>query len=208
MTQSLHVLIGLLLEGDQMKAAAEAHRLLDAGVGREKIVTSGIEEAMKQLDSKCTLEEFNLLEIMLAGRAATEVLRVLFPRGDHLATKGVVILGTPRGDVHDLGKNVVMSILISSGYRVVDCGKDVPPERLVEAVERENAVAIGVSGLVTTTVVPVRQLRPMLVERGLRCLLVAGGAALALSSAERLDVDHVARDAFDGVHFINQRSGQ
>jgi methanogenic corrinoid protein MtbC1 len=205
MTQSLHVLIGFLLEGDQVKAAKETRRLLEVGVGRDKIVTGAIEEAMKQLDSKCTLEEFNLLEIMLAGRAATEVLRVLFPRGDHPASKGTVVLGTPRGDVHDLGKNIVKSILCSSSYRVVDCGNDVPPERLVEAAERERAIAIGVSGLVTTTIAPVRQLRPQLAAKGISCLLLAGGAALSMSNAEQLYVDHVARDAFEGVGFLNRR---
>jgi methanogenic corrinoid protein MtbC1 len=205
MTQSLHALIGFLLEGDHVKAAKETRRLLEAGVGRDKIVTGAIEEAMKQLDSKCTLEEFNLLEIMLAGRAAMEVLRILYPRGEVPGGKGPVILATPRGDVHDLGKNVVKGILISSGYRVVDCGKDVPTEQLLQVARREGAKVIGVSGLVTTAMGAVREIRPAIHKQDWDCLIVAGGAALLLSTPESLDVDFVAKDAFDGIGFINRR---
>jgi methylmalonyl-CoA mutase cobalamin-binding domain/chain len=208
MPQSLHALIGFLLEGDQAKAAKETRRLLEAGVGREAIVSGAIEEAMRQLDSKCTLEEFNLLEIMLAGRAATEVLRILYPRGEARREKGTVVLATPRGDVHDLGKNVVKSILVSSGYNVIDCGKDVPTERILQAAQRERARVVGVSGLVTSAIAAVRELRPAMSKNGVDCLLVAGGAALCLCTPESLDVDHVARDAFDGVGFINGRLGR
>jgi methanogenic corrinoid protein MtbC1 len=204
MTENLQALIALILEGSHARAAAEARRLHEAGVARERIVVAGVEEAMRRLDSKCTLEEFNLLEIMLAGRAATEVVKALFPHGALPGKKGVVVLGTPRGDVHDLGKNVVKSILISSGYKVVDCGKDVPTERFVQAAHREGALAIGVSGLVTTTMASVREIRPGLRKEGLECLIVAGGAALRLCTPDSIGVDHVAKDAFEGVAFINR----
>jgi len=80
---------------------------------------------MRQLDEKCTMEQFNLLEIMLTGRAATEVIKYLFPSGQIVtARKGTIVLAVLEGDVHDIGKNILKMILIASGYRVVDCGKN------------------------------------------------------------------------------------
>ena len=96
---------------------------------------------MLALDGKCTLEEFNLLEIMLAGRAVTEVMKLLYPAGSATAvTKATVVIASLEGDVHDLGKNILKMVLTGSRYRVVDCGKDCPLPKLMEAVEKEQPV--------------------------------------------------------------------
>ncbi len=100
---------------------------------------------MGTLDAKCTLEQFNLLEIMLVGRAVTEVMKHLFPAGaDPSGTKGTVVVATLEGDVHDLGKNILKMVLTGNGYRVVDCGKDCPLDRLLDTVERERPVAVAI----------------------------------------------------------------
>jgi methanogenic corrinoid protein MtbC1 len=105
--------------------------------------------------------------------------------------------------VHDLGKNILKMVLTGNGYRVVDCGKDCPLERLLDTVEREKPVAVGISGLITTIVTEVRQVKPQLVSRGLGdVLVIAGGAALKQSTPERLNVDYVAESAFDGAGYL------
>jgi methylmalonyl-CoA mutase cobalamin-binding domain/chain len=197
-------LIKALVEGDATGAASMAKALRGSGVSVEQIVTDGVESAMSTLDAKCTLEQFNLLEIMLVGRAVTEVMKHLFPAGVPVPERrGTVVIATLEGDVHDLGKNIVKMVLTGSGYRVVDCGKDCPLERLLATVEREKPVAVGISGLITTIITEVKQVKPQLVGRGLGdVLVIAGGAALKQSTPEKLNVDHVAESAFDGARYI------
>ncbi len=203
---TINRLLEALLEGNQSLAVVESRKLLENDVKPERIVTEGIESAMTQLDAKCTVEQFNLLEIMLVGRAVMEVMKVLYPTdGSPPDTKGIVVTGALEGDVHDLGKNILRIVLTAKGYRVVDCGTDCPVEKLIDTAAQEAALTIGVSGLITTVIPQVRQVTAILSERGLGHIKVmAGGAALKQATAESLNVDFVAQTAFDGVHYIDQ----
>jgi dimethylamine corrinoid protein len=197
-------LVGSILEGDSAESVRRAEELRDQGASTEDIVILGVEPAMAALDTKCTIEQFNLLEIMLSGRAVTEVMKTLYPAGVPPASaRGTVVIATLQGDVHDLGKNIVKMVLAGKGFRVVDCGKDCPVSQLVDAVERERPLAVAVSGLITHIIPLVVQVKDELCLRGLESVkVVAGGAALKQSTAEKLNVDFVAETAFDGLHFI------
>lgn len=199
-------LVTVLLEGDHAAALVETRRLRASGMTAERIVTEGLESAMRQLDDKCTVESFNLLEIMLVGRAVSAVVKELYPEGvppEH--GRASFVIATLEGDVHDLGKNIAKMVLIGKGYRVVDLGKDCPVETLVNAAEREHAHAVLVSGLITPVIPQVRKVRPALRARGLDSVrVVAGGAALKQSSAEALNVDYVAETAFDGARYLDR----
>lgn len=199
-------LVEILLEGDHAAALAEARRLRATGMTAEQIVTEGLEAAMQLLDDKCTVESFNLLEIMLVGRAVSAVVKELYPEGvPPEQGRGTFVIATLEGDVHDLGKNIAKMVLIGNGYRVIDLGKDCPLETLVNAAEREHAQAVLISGLITPVIPQVRKVRPALLERGLGDLrVVAGGAALKQSSAAALNVDYVAETAFDGARYLDQ----
>lgn len=198
-------LIDSLLEGNGAEAIAHTKRLLGAGVSVEEIVVNGVEEAMTRLDEKCTVSQFNLLEIMLVGRSVTDVMNYIYPGGSLPAmSKGTIALATLEGDIHDLGKNILKMVLMAKGYRVVDCGKDCPVQKLVDAAETESAMAVGISGLITSIVPLVRQVRDSLRARELKQVKVmAGGAALKQSSAERLNVDYLAESAFDGANYLD-----
>ena len=208
-SQAFDRLIKALLDGDQSVAVAEAVDLRNAGVDNEQIIIGGIETAMGKLEAKCTVEQFNLLEIMLAGRAVTGVIKVLYPDGPPPATRETVALASLEGDVHDLGKNIVKTVLLAKGYRVVDCGKDCPLETLIEKAEREGARTICISGLITSIMPLVRQVVPMLQIRGLTGIKVlAGGAALKQASANSLNVHYVADSVFDCVRYLEESTGQ
>ena len=156
-------LVDALLAGDHKLAAAVAQRLIEQGCSREQVVTDGLEHAMGLLDDKCTVESFNLLEIMLVGRAVSAVVRVLYPDGYAPAEgRATFVIATLEGDVHDLGKNIVRMVLAGKGFRVVDLGRDCPVDDLVGAAQREGAVAVLVSGLISPVVSQVRKLRPAL----------------------------------------------
>ena len=204
---ALRALIDALLDGDHAAALAETRRLRQAGLPAETIVTAGLETAMSRLDDKCTVESFNLLEIMLVGRAVSAVVRELYPEGlPHDDRRGTLVVATLEGDVHDLGKNIVKMVLIGKGYRVVDLGRDCPVATLVAATAREAASGVLISGLISSIVPQVRRVRPALRAHGLGSVwVVAGGAALKQCAAADLDVDYVAENAFDGARYIEAR---
>lgn len=199
-------LIAAIVDGNREQAIQATRRLLDEGAERRQIISGGVEFAMRQLDLKCTAQQFNVLEIMLSGRAVMGVVDELYPPdAPQRDSKGTVVVCSVQGDIHDLGKNIVKIVLTGAGYRVVDCGTDCPVEVVVETAQREQAVAVGVSSLITTTVARVREVRGRLRENGMEdVLILAGGAALSQASARELDVDFVARTAFDGLRFLEE----
>ncbi|MHB8069591.1 MAG: cobalamin B12-binding domain-containing protein [Desulfobaccales bacterium] len=202
-------LIGALLDGDHAGAVAAVRELAAAGVDPERVVTAGIEEAMSRLDEKCTVEHFNLLEIMLAGRAVGAVVKELYPEGMPAgAGKHTFVIATLEGDVHELGKNIVKNVLSAKGYRLIDCGKNCSLDRLAHTAAREEVQAVLVSGLITSVIPQVRQVRTSLEARGLAGVkVVAGGAVLKQASAAELQVDYVAQTAFDGAHYLDATIG-
>src|SRR5208282_4387546 len=188
---------------DQARAVSEVTILRDAGIDNEVIIREGIEKAMGQLDTKCTLEQFNLLEIMLVGRAVMGVIKTLYPDLPPLATRGTAVIASLEGDVHDLGKNIVKTIMSAKGYRVVDCGKDCPVEKLIDAAAREGAEVIVISGLITSIIPLVRQVATLARTRGLTNVkILAGGAALKQATADILNVDYVADSVFDVIRYL------
>jgi dimethylamine corrinoid protein len=203
----MSALVASLLEGDSDKALAQTRKLLASEADGQRQALAALETAMDRMGAKCTTEQFNLLEIMLAGRAAMAVARELFPQGNVPSPRGTVVIATPQGDVHDLGKNITRMVLTTKGFRVIDCGKDCPIEDMVTATAREQAFALLASGLISPVIPLVRQLRGLLRSRGLgHVVVVAGGAALKQCTAEVLNVDYVGRDAFDAAHFLEQMS--
>jgi methanogenic corrinoid protein MtbC1 len=206
----MNELITAILDGDCAAAISRVEQLCVSGFDAEYIVVNGVEAAMKSLSAKCTLEQFNLLEIMLAGRAVTEIMKLLFPSGMSTASsKGKILLATLEGDVHDLGKNILKMILVAHGYQVIDCGKDCSLQKLVETAKKELPQAVGISGLITPIISQVRQVKALLLSHGLeKVKVLAGGAALKQSSPDKLMVDFVAESAFDGLRYIEEITGR
>ena len=202
-------LITALLDGNQTQAILEARTLLESGVDHKQIITGGVEAAMAQLDARCTIEQFNLLEIMLCGRAAMGVMKELYPVEEaRPQTKGGVVLASLEGDVHDLGKNIFKMILTVSGYRVIDCGKDCPLPRLVEIAAQQPILAVGVSGLITTVIPQVSLVKEQIGRARMENVcVIAGGAALKQATPDGLNVDYVAQSAFDGLHYLEEMIG-
>lgn len=204
-TQRLQELLAALVEGDHRRALETARALRGAGMNPERIVIDGIEPAMQRMDDKCTVEQFNLLELMLTGRAIGAVIKELYPEGTPPEeARATLVVATLEGDVHELGKNILKTVLQGKGFRVIDCGKDCPVSTFVDTAVRERAAAALVSGLMTTVIPQVRHIRGALWERGLEIPVIAGGAALKQATAEELNVDFVAQNAFDGAHYIDR----
>jgi methanogenic corrinoid protein MtbC1 len=205
MASDLEALVQALVDGERERALEIVGDLTARGTPPLDIITGGVERAMAALDRKCTAEQFNLLEIMLAGRAVMAVVRRLFPEDHGLPDpRGTVVVAVLEGDIHDIGKAILKIVLAGSRYQVIDCGKDVRVGAVVEAVARSGAAAVCVSGLISSVIPQVRSLKPALARAGLAHVRVlAGGAALKQCAPATLNVDYVGQTAFDAVSHLD-----
>lgn len=201
-----------IIAGENEDAVTIANTLINRGIKPEEIIINGVTKAMEYLDKKCTIQDFCLLELMLAGRAAMDVIDYLCTEGiinddallnTDLYSRAKIILGTIKGDIHEIGKNIFSMVLRSYGFQVIDMGKNADPADLVMSASDHKADFIAVSSLITTTIPHVREIRKYASDRvGHTVKIIAGGAALRQSSAEYLNVDYVADTVFDGLHYI------
>lgn len=206
----IHQLIKAVVDGETKSAVELSERLLGSGFPVEGLIHEGLTAALRSLDAKCTNEEFNLLEIMLAGRSMMAVMdKVAAKYLPHSSTAEpapgrTIVLGAIKGDIHELGKHVVKMLMKANGFRVIDLGKDVDPASFVKAAVVEGAGYIGVSSLITLTIPYIREIREILYKDGLPDIKVlAGGAAIQQARPDDLNVDYIAKDAFDAIHYLN-----
>lgn len=205
----IHQLIRAVVDGETKSAVELSERLLSSGFPVEELIHEGLTAALRSLDAKCTNEEFNLLEIMLAGRSMMAVMDKVvakyLPQSymTEPAPERTIVLGTIKGDIHELGKHVVKMLMKANGFRVIDLGKDVNPASFVKAAVAEGAGYIGVSSLITLTIPYIREIRDIIYKEGLPDIKVlAGGAAIQQAMPDDLNVDYIAKDAFDALHYL------
>jgi 5-methyltetrahydrofolate--homocysteine methyltransferase len=157
------------------------------------------------------LREIFLPDVLLAARAMQAGLDLLRPQlaADGVPTAGRVVLGTVRGDLHDIGKNLVGILLGGAGFEVVDLGVDVPPERFVETAVERGAAVIGVSALLTTTMTGMREVVALVRARGLgdRVKVIVGGAPVTEAFAREIGADGWGYDAASAVVRVKQLAG-
>ena len=139
-----------------------------------------------------------LLTAAEAAKAAFEEIKARMT-GDAAAVRGDFVLATVQGDIHDIGKNIVKLLLENYGYRVHDLGRDVPPQRVLEAVQQTGAKLIGLSALMTTTVPAMEETIALLHDQAPGCKVMVGGAVLNAEYAQRIGADAYARDAMEAV---------
>ena len=150
--------------------------------------------------------EYYLADMVLAGEVMKEGLAVLEPHleAGSQGQKGTVVLCTVKGDIHDIGKNLVATMLSSSGFKVVDLGVDVPESAIVEAVRTNGATGIGLSVLLTSMVDSISEVVSALNAAGLRdgVKIAIGGACTTPELAEKMGVDAIGRDAVEAVRIF------
>lgn len=211
--------LAMLVEaGENTDAVAEADQLISSGVPAKTIINKGLIPALQSLKDKCTTENFQLLDVLLASRAMSEVIDQVIARkleghmdliadmyevaNKSLTKTKTLVIGTIQGDVHDLGKHLVATLSRMSGIKVINLGKDVPPEVFVEAAVREKADVIGVSSLMTVCLPAINEIRQIAQKKAIYPRIVAGGAAVQQVDDGYLDVDYIAFDAFDGINYF------
>ncbi|MFX1497825.1 MAG: B12-binding domain-containing protein [Promethearchaeota archaeon] len=171
-------------------------------------LTKGMDEVGRRYENK----EYYLTELVLAGETMKEAFKILQPAlaaTDKSREKVKVILATVKGDNHDIGKNILASLLLSSGFEIVDLGMDVDENIIVQKVRETGATIVGLSTLLTMTVDQIKAVHEALLGAGLRdkVKLIVGGAPLNMELAKKLGADDFADDAVSGVKHIKELAG-
>ena len=178
---------------------------LAMGVEPLKIVEDGLAPGLRQVGEQFGRHELFLPDLVMAAEAMKAALSVLEPeldrRGSRRSLAGKVLIGTVEGDVHDIGKSIVAAVLTAGGFEVVDLGVDVKASTFVEKVGELEPDILGLSALLSTTVLRQGDVAEALTRAGLRerVKLVVGGAAVTREWAERIGADGFAKDAFEAL---------
>lgn len=204
MEEQLTALRGALIGLKRDEAMATTQRLLEGGVAPEKILQEGLAAAMLELGAAWTRGEVFLPEVVAAAdlfKRCNEVVEpALLAKGESRAG-GRIVLATVKGDLHDLGKNMVGAMLKTVGFEVHDLGKDTPTEAIIAAVGELHPAIVGLSALLTTTVPEQRRVIEALAEAGLRdsVKVVVGGAPVTEEWSREIGADGFALDAPEAV---------
>ncbi len=190
-----------LIRGDRDTVVNLVQQALDEGVDAEKILNEGLVAGMDVVGRKFKNNEFYVPEVLIAARAMNASMELLESALAESGVKpaGIVVLGTVKGDLHDIGKNLVGMMLKGGGFRVVDAGIDVPPERFVELAQENDAQLIGLSALLTTTMTQMPNVVEAVKEAGLDVKVMIGGAPITQEYADEIGADGYAPDAASAV---------
>jgi len=188
-----------LINGKANEVKELTQKALDDGVAPGEILNSGLIKGMNVVGERFKNNEFYVPEVLIAARAMHAGMDILKPK---LAESGVepigtVLLGTVKGDLHDIGKNLVAMMLEGAGFEVIDLGIDVPPEKFVQAVEEQGGDVIAMSALLTTTMTQMKTTLEALEEAGVKgkVKILIGGAPVTQNYADEIGADGYARDA-------------
>lgn len=201
----MNKLFDAVLEGDSDGVVENVQALLDAGMPSEEILQEGLISAMQEVGKRYEEGDFFVPEMLIAARAMQAGLGLLKSQlaDAGAVSSGKVAIGTVKGDLHDIGKNLVAMMLEGAGFEVVDLGTDVGPEKFMEAVRDGNQV-IGISALLTTTMNNMEEVVEAIDDMGMRdkVKIVIGGAPVTDAFAEKIGADGFAPDASSAVRII------
>jgi methylmalonyl-CoA mutase cobalamin-binding domain/chain len=194
-----------IIELEETKIERLVKEALDAKIEPLEIIEA-LRRGLEIVGEKFEKGEYFLSDLIVAGDAMKKALQILNP---YLITKkkevkGKVVLGSALGDIHDIGKNIVKTLLISSGFEVYDLGVDVTAQKFVEKVKETGASIVGISALLSTTVREAARVVEELKKAGLRdkVRVIMGGAAVKKSMVDMFGVDAAVNDAIEGIKII------
>lgn len=202
-----------IIEGDADQARLLADCCIQSGIDPLDAINQGYVIGIQYVGEQFSNGDMFLPDLVFAGEAMKTAVATLEPemarRGSHRQVLGRVVMGTIQGDIHDIGKTLVGTMLSASGFEVIDLGVDVPVQKLVDTACQENADLIGISALLTTTMVRQRDVVQIVREQGLwpQIKVMVGGAPVTQSWAEEIGADGYSEDAIGAVALAKQLVG-
>jgi 5-methyltetrahydrofolate--homocysteine methyltransferase len=211
MNDTLKQMAEKLYAGDADAVAELTQKALDEGLTSAEVLNGGLVAGMDRVGADFRDGELYVPEVLIAARAmhaGMDILRPLLAESD-VPSVGKVLVGTVKGDLHDIGKNLVAMMLEGGGFEVVDLGVDVPPDKFIEAVKAKQPGLLGMSALLTTTMPGMKNTIEALVEAGVRdsVKVMIGGAPVTQAYADEIDADGYAPDAASAVELARSLAG-
>lgn len=198
-------------KGDSEAVEAQVNDAISQDIPADSIMNDGLVQGMNIVSEKFKNNECFIPEVLVSAKAMTVGLGILKPL---LAEKNVkplgrAVIGTIQGDLHDIGKNIVGMLLQGAGFEIIDLGADVHVDRFVESARAENADLVGMSALLTTTMVNMKTVIERLQEAGIRdnVKVIIGGAPVTQAYADQIGADGYATDAATGVDVAKKLLG-
>lgn len=200
-----------VLRGDMTSATEHVQTALDQDVGAEAILHQGLIPAMEEVGKLFEEGEYFVPEMLISARAMQASLGILKPLlvDADIKPTGKVAIGTVKGDLHDIGKNLVAMMLEGGGFEIIDLGTDVSPEKYIDAIQREEVDIVGMSALLTTTMPNMGMTIQSISEAGLRdqVKIIVGGAPVTAAYADSIGADGFAPDASQAVSLARKLAG-
>ena len=193
-------------QGEKEAIVDLVKKALTDGIDPLDITKKGLSEAMNVVGEKFGSGKLFLPQVMLAAetmQAAFNTIKEIIPASDSL-DKGTVVVATVKGDIHDLGKNIVAALLENNGYKIIDLGKDVEPEVIVQAIKDNKASMVGICSLMTTTMPQIDNTIAAIREAGLDTKVMVGGAVVSQDYADQAGADLYAKDGIAAVNKANE----
>lgn len=197
----LKALSEAIIKGNQKAAVDMTRQALTEGMDPARILGDGLIAGMNVIGVRFKANEVYIPEVLIAARAMKMAMEVLEPKLVEAGVQplGKAIIGTVQGDLHDIGKNLVVMMLKGAGFEVVDLGVDVSPDKFVEKAKETKAGIIGLSALLTTTMTAMEKTIRALKEAGISAHTMVGGAPVTQAYADKIGADGYAADAATAV---------
>lgn len=201
-------LTSALEQGDKERALKATQEALDGGIPPFALVQEVIVPTLTEVGRRFEELEIFLPELMAAGEAGNActalIEQAILKSGNQMQSEGTVVIGTVKGDIHDIGKNIVASLLKAHGYRVIDLGKDVPAARFIDEAEANHADVIAASALMSITRAGARDVADLLRDRGLKdkYLLVVGGGSITQEYTDEIRADGFSETGSGAVEVV------
>jgi corrinoid protein of di/trimethylamine methyltransferase len=194
---------------DEDKALELANKAINEDMELLKVIEKGYSEGIRKIGDLFDEGEFFLPELMLGGKIVQKALDILLPHlkeGEKVSSSGTVVIGTIEGDIHSIGKTIVATMLSANGFDVYDLGADVPVEKFIDAALEKKADVVGISALLTITMVGQKKVMERMKERGIRdkFKVIIGGAPVSSEWAEESGADGYADNAIEAVKLIKK----
>jgi 5-methyltetrahydrofolate--homocysteine methyltransferase len=206
------ILFNAILEGDKNAVPDVLVEILKKGAPPLQVINETMIPAIRQVGDAFDKGKLFLPQLMLSAEAMRAAFGILRPLIQSVAPnakgEGTILMATVQGDVHDIGKNLVIAVLESHGYSVADLGKNVPAEKIIAQAKEKDADIVGLSALMTTTMGEMRQVAKTMQEEGLRARLMIGGAPVTEKFAQEIGAQAYGRDAMDAVRVVRSLLGK
>jgi 5-methyltetrahydrofolate--homocysteine methyltransferase len=203
---NFEVLVQSVMDGNESQVKEQTRALVDAGVSPLEIINQGLIAGMNVVGARFKCGDMFVPEVLMSAKSMAAGIEMVKPliAAEDMPNKGTIVLGTVKGDLHDIGKNLVGMMLESGGFKVHNIGIDIAPEKFVEAIKEYKPQIVAMSALLTTTMPHMKDTIDLIREEGLDVKCIIGGAPITQDFADKIKADGYSPDAASAVELCTK----